>query len=130
FSNHSSFFEYKDISEHRRMKINYDLFNNIISISDFEYVCKPFGQTVGELPANFTNKDICSGKIKALLGMENKRSFSWRVIAVNDEAHTVREEHEFGMIRDYVVSEIMKPIRMEIEQKYQSNGNQLTPDQE
>src|SRR5690606_28158083 len=81
FSNHSSFFEYKDISEHRRMKINYDLFNNIISISDFEYVCKPFGQTVGELPANFTNKDICSGKIKALLGMENKRPFSWRVIA-------------------------------------------------
>src|SRR5699024_4749287 len=69
------------ISEYRRMKINYDLFNNIINKSDFEHICSPFGREVGELPADFTNKDIISGKIKALLGMEMKRPFSWKVVA-------------------------------------------------
>lgn len=34
-----------------------------------------FGNNVGALPAKMTNKDIVSGKIKSLLGMENEASF-------------------------------------------------------
>ena len=31
------------ISDYKRMKVNYDLYNNILNLKDFEYVCKPFG---------------------------------------------------------------------------------------
>lgn len=119
------------ISEYRRMKVNYDLFNNIINKTDFEHVCSPFGKEVGELPADFTNKDIISGKIKALLGMEMKRPFSWKVAATNEEATTRIEQQEFKLLKDFVVNSIMTPIRQEIEQKYaqESQGKELTPDE-
>ena len=117
-----------EVSEYSRMKVNYDLFNNVLNLSDFEYVCKPFGAEAGELPASMVNRDIVSGKIKALLGMEMKRPFSWKVMATNPEATTRREEEEFGKIREFVISEIMKPIRQEVEIKYQEEltGKELT----
>ena len=31
------------ISEYKRKKVNYDLFNGIIDVKDFEHVIKPFG---------------------------------------------------------------------------------------
>lgn len=129
--NNSTYFGYDGISEYRRMKVNYDLFNNIVNKNDFDYVCKPFGDNIGDLPADFTNKDIVSGKIKALLGMEMKRPFSWKVIAVNDEAHTRREEIEFNKIRDFVIGQIMMPIRLDIEKRYQESigTGSLTDDQ-
>lgn len=120
------------ISEYRRMKVNYDLFNNIINKTDFESICYPFGKEVGELPADFTNKDIISGKIKALLGMEMRRPFSWKVVATNEEATTRREEEESQRLRDFVVSSIMNPIRMDIERKYmeETKGRELNPDEQ
>ena len=114
-----NYYTYGNISEKKKMKVNYDLFNNILNLSDFEYVCKPFGAEAGELPAKMVNRDIISGKIKAMLGMEMKRPFSWRVIATNPEATTRKEQEEFGRIKKYVINEIMFPIREEIELKYQ-----------
>ena len=104
-----------EISEYERIKINYDLFNNILNLKDFEYICKPFGEGVGELPAEMVNRDIVSGKIKAILGMEMKRSFSWKVIATNPEATTRREQEEFNRVKEFVVSQIMLPIKQQIE---------------
>ena len=66
-------------SDVRRMQINYDLFNNKLNLADFEYVCKPFGNKVGELPAKMVNRDIVSGKIKVILGMEMDRPFSFPI---------------------------------------------------
>tara|TARA_R110000803_G_scaffold205628_1_gene272442 strand:- start:15102 stop:17510 length:2409 start_codon:yes stop_codon:yes gene_type:complete len=105
------------ISDYKRMSVNYNLFNNQLNLKDFEYVCKPFGAEAGELPATMVNRDISSGKIKALLGMEMKRPFSWRVVATNSEATTRKEQEEFGRIRDFVVAEMLGPIRMQLEQK-------------
>jgi len=124
-------FDTNGVSDYKRMKVNYDLFNNIINIRDFEYVIRPFGAQSGELPANFVNRDIISPKIKVLLGMEMKRPFSWKVMAVNEEATTRREQEEFKMIQEYVISEIMKPIRMGLEQKKMAElqGQQPTPEQ-
>jgi hypothetical protein len=76
-----------NISEYRKMKINYDLFNNIINRSDFENVLYPFGKELGELPTDFTNKDILSSKIKALLGMEMRRPFSWKVCSCKSRSN-------------------------------------------
>lgn len=118
----------RGISDYRRMKVNYDLFNNVINKADFEHVCYPFGKEVGELPADFTNKDIISGKIKALLGMEMRRPFSWKIVATNPEATTRKEEEEFSRLKDFVVNSIIAPIKqkIEIEQAEATKGQDLT----
>jgi len=125
-------FDTNGVSEYKRMKVNYDLFNNIVNIRDFEYVIKPFGAQAGELPANFTNRDIISPKIKMLMGMEMKRPFSWKILAINEEATTRRETKEFELIREYVINSIVSPIRIELEQKAlaETQGKELTPEQQ
>ena len=119
------------VSEYKRMKVNYDLFNNILNLRDFEYVCKPLGAQSGELPATMVNRDISSPKIKALLGMEMKRPFSWRTIATNPEATTRREEKEFSLIKNYVQGQIMGPIRQELEMAAaeEAKGKELTEEE-
>ena len=82
------------ISDRRRMQINYDLFNNIINMKEFEYVCSPFGKSGGELPASMVNRDISSYRIKSLLGQEMRRSFGFKVLAINPEVTTRKEEEE------------------------------------
>ena len=117
------------VSDYWRMKVNYDLFNNKIDNRDFEYVCKPFGAVAGELPARMVNRDIVSGKIKVLLGMEQAMPFSWKVMAVNKEATTRKEKEEFSMIQEFVKEQVMGPIRKEImlQQEQELKGQELTP---
>lgn len=121
-----------DPSTYRSMKTNYDLFNNIINISDFEKVIFPLGKDVGSLPADFTNKDIISSKVKALLGMEMKRPFSWKIVAINEEASTRKEMEQTKRLKDFVVSTIMTPIKTSLEQKYieETKGIKMTPEQQ
>ena len=119
------------VSEYHRMKVNYDLFNNILDTGDFEYVVKPFGAESGELPAKMVNRDILSNKIKAVLGMEKKRGFDYKVYAVNADATTRREQEEFGRLRDYVVNTITIPIRqqLEIEARQKMNNRELSDEE-
>lgn len=123
---------YDGISRRRKKKVNYDLFNNRLNLKDFEYVCKPFGSEAGELPAKMENRDISSSKIKSIMGMEIKRPMTWNVIAVNPEATTRKEQEEFGRIRDWVIGEIVRPIRQEAEMKaaQEAAGRQLTREEQ
>ena len=123
---------YGGISERKRMQVNYNLFNNIIEKKDFEYVCQPFGASLGELPATMVNRDISSYRIKSLLGMEMRKSFGFKILAVNPEATTRKEEAEANKIRQYVIDSIMLPIRQETEMKYQQEikGRELTPQEQ
>lgn len=121
------------ISEYQRMKVNYDLYNNIVDLGDFEYVCKPFGagEEGFELPARMTNKDILSNKIKVILGMEMRRPFDYKVLAVNPEATTRKEQEELGRIKDFVISDIVGPIKqqLEMQQQQEIQGRELTPEE-
>lgn len=120
-------------SDYYKMKVNYDLFNNILDTTDFEYVTKPFGnKEEGELPARLVNRDILSNKIKSVLGMEQRRGFEYRVFAVNSDATTRREQEEFGKIREFVVNSIMMPIQQQIEMEAQQEieGQELSPQQQ
>lgn len=122
----------EDISEFKRMKVNYDLFNDKIDLADFSYVCQPFGANVGELPARMVNRDIVSPKIKAMIGMEAKRPFSWKVLATNPEATTRKEQQQFSMIKDFVVNSIVAPIKQQIEMQtaQEIQGRKLTPEEQ
>lgn len=125
-------FDHGRVSEYKRKKVNYELFNNKLNLEDFSYVCQPFGSEVGELPAQMANRDIISGKLKALFGMEAKRPFTWGIIAVNEDATSRKEEETFGRLRDFVIAQIMQPIQMQIEMKYQAQlqGGKLNSDQQ
>lgn len=107
------------INIRKHIKVNYDLFNNRVDLKELEYVCKPYGMDMENLPAKMQNRDIVSPKIKALLGMELKRPFAWKVKATNPEATNRKEQKYFQMIKEWVIGEIMKPIYLEIKQKYQ-----------
>ncbi len=115
----------------KNLKVNYNLFNGIIDKKDFEYIYKPLGEETGDLPADFTNKDIISGKMKVLLGMELERPFAWRINAVNPEATTRKETAKFDKYREYVIQQIMSPIQEQAEMKYaeQTKGSDLSKEE-
>ena len=119
---------YGGVNEYKRMRVNYDLFNNIIDLSDFAYVASPYGADQGEMPAQMANRDICSYRVKALIGMEMKRPFGYRVVATNKEASNRKVEEETKRITDYVVQSVMAPIRQQKEAEYQAQmkGRELT----
>lgn len=127
----SHFIGFGGITEYKRKKVNYDLFNNIVNLADFGYVCQPYGAEVGELPANMTNRDITSGKIKVLLGMEMKMPFSWKAYAVNEEATTRKEQEESRRIREYVSNAVMMPIKFQLQAQAMASQKerQLTTDE-
>lgn len=118
-------------SKYQNMKVNYDLFNNRMNPESLLYVTAPFGADVGKMPARMVNRDIVSGKIKALLGMEMKRPFDWKVLAVNPEATTRKEQFEFGKVRDFVVNQTLTPIRKQLEVKkiQETRGKKLSPEE-
>lgn len=104
----------------KRLKVNYDLYNNIINVEEFSYVCKPFGDNeIGQLPARMVNRDIVSGKIKAVESMEITEPFDFSIIAVNEEATTRKEQEKFNRIKQYVEGIIMQPIILQIQQQYE-----------
>ncbi len=113
-------------------QINYDLFNGIIDRKNFEYIYSPFGEETGELPAEFTNKDIVSPKIKVILGIENSRVFNWSISSVDGDSIVEKDKMKLEMIKKYVVQQIMLPIRQEIELKYleSEKGRKLTPEEQ
>lgn len=98
------------MSEYTRMQINYDLFNGKLNKEDFAYVCNPLNLEGFELPAKMVNRDIVSGKIKALIGMEMRMPFIWRVFAVNPEATTRKEQELFTRMREVITQEIVSGL--------------------
>lgn len=121
-------------TEYDKMKSNYDLFNDIINEEDFNHIIKPYG-TRGlvdeKLPADFKNRDIISGKLKVLHGIEMKRPLSHKIVAVNQEATNRREKEEFERIQRYVISKVMEPIEKQIRQikEEELKGRKLSPEE-
>lgn len=116
----------------KRLKVNYDLYNNIINVEEFSYVCKPFGDNeIGQLPARMVNRDIVSGKIKSVESMEITEPFDFSIIAMNEEATTRKEQEKFNRIKKYVEDIIMEPIILQIQQQYeeQLKNRELTEEE-
>ena len=116
-------------SRQKKIKVNFDLFNGQLDKDDFISVIRPFGvkrKSVDKLPDNFRNMDILSMKINSVLGIEMNRPFIFRVSAVNPEVTNDKMEREIGMYKDYVVENIMAPIRQQVmEQAIQSSGGEV-----
>jgi len=122
----------RDYKEEKDIIINFNLMNDIIDKEDFNYLIKPYGEELGELPANFKNVNIISTKVRTILGLEKKRPFEWHVLATNPEATTRKEQEETDRIKQYVINSIVAPIRKKIEERVlsQTQGRELTPEEQ
>ena len=100
-----------------RKKVNYNLFNGKLDPVDFEYVIKPYGQDLGEMPAELRNYDITSPKLRVLFGEEIKRPFNFRVTTVNPEAVSVREKEKERLLKRYLGERIQMAIQEEIQKE-------------
>lgn len=115
-----------DMRRERDMDINYDLYDGKIRKENFKYIYSPFN-VEGDKPADFNNKDIISKRINAIDGIERQRQFAYKIVAVNPEATSRREQEEFSRMREYVVAQIMEPIQQQLEQEaaQQAEGAQM-----
>lgn len=93
-----------------RMRINYDLYNNIINKEDFNYVTNPYGVNE-EFPARMENYNIITPKLKLLEGEEIKRPFNFRVVAVNSDAVSQIEEKKKEMLLQYLESQFEQELQ-------------------
>ena len=99
------------LSSSDRKKVNYDLFNGKLDREDFEYVCKPYGMDVGEMPAELRHYDIMSPKLRVLFGEEIKRPFNYKVVSTNPEAITDKERQKADLLRQYITEQIQQKVQ-------------------
>jgi len=116
-------------TEYRDMKINYDLYKGIIDKSDFMQYCSINGYNE-EFPSNFMNENIISDKVKVVEGMEISRPFYFKVLAVNPEATSRKEQEYFKRYKKFVVETIMGEIQSLIQQEELSKIEGQKPTQE
>jgi hypothetical protein len=100
---------YNGRSSRYKKQVNYDLFNGVFDLSDFEYVVNPYGFKENEFPATLQHYDIISPKINLLVGEEIRRPFNYRAVSVNEDAISEMEEKKKKVIMD-TYSEFIKAI--------------------
>ena len=130
-------------TNYKRMESNARLYNGILNKEDYKYVTNPIsnlkdenGNPVREedlpkAPGELRNYDIIHTKINAVLGMEMKRPFFAKAIAINPEASTEKEKEEFNQLLQFVIQPIMQKVQMQIlqEELQQTQGQELTEEQ-
>lgn len=67
-------------------KINYDLLNGKIHISDLELILNPDNLKAGFIPENIQHYPIMNSKLNVLRGEESKRVFDFKVVVTNPTA--------------------------------------------
>lgn len=76
----------------RAMKINYDLLNGKIHMSDMKLLTNPYGLDASFIPDNIQHYPVINAKLDVLRGEEAKRLFDFRVIVTNPSAISEMEE--------------------------------------
>ena len=67
-------------------KINYDLFNGKLHMTDLELILNPEDIKAGFIPSRIQHYPIMNSKLSVLRGEESKRIFDFRVIVTNPNA--------------------------------------------
>ena len=67
-------------------KINYDLLNGILHMSDLEAIVNPEHLDAGFIPDKIQHYPIMNSKLNVLRGEESKRIFDFRVVVTNPNA--------------------------------------------
>lgn len=75
-------------------KINYDLLNGRLHMSDMELILNPDNIKAGFIPDRIQHYPIMNSKLDVLRGEESKRVFDYRVIVTNPNAVSEIEENK------------------------------------
>ena len=75
-------------------KINYDLLNGKLHMSDMELILNPDNIKAGFIPDRIQHYPIMNSKLDVLRGEESKRVFDYRVIVTNPNAVSEIEENK------------------------------------
>jgi len=81
----------------RHKKINYDLWNGKIHMSDLKQVINPYGiDAEGFVPESIQYLSIVNSPINVLVGEEAKRRFEFKAVVSNNNAISEKEEQRKG----------------------------------
>lgn len=75
-------------------KINYDLLNGKIHMSDLELILNPENLQAGFIPEKIQHYPIINSKLNVLRGEESKRVFDFKVVVTNPNAISEIEENK------------------------------------
>ena len=90
-----TFFNYSPVRKAvAHKKINYDLINGKLHMSDLETILNPESIQAGYIPESIQHYPIINSKLNVLRGEEIKRVFDFRVIITNPNAISEIEEHK------------------------------------
>lgn len=114
------------------MKVNYDLFNNVLDMRELAYLIKedlPFSK---DRKIQIENRDIVSNRIKVIMGLEMRKPLDLKVVATNSEATTRKEQKMTDMIKEYVYNTVMLPIKKQqaIQMQQETEGRELSQEEQ
>ena len=82
-----TYFNYSPVRKSvKTMKINQDLVNGILHMSDVQAVVNPAAIQAAYIPDNIQHYPIINSKLRVLDGEESKRIFDWKVVVTNPNA--------------------------------------------
>ena len=88
-------------------KINYDLLNGILHMSDLELVYNPDSIDAGFIPDKIQHYPIMNSKLNVLRGEEYKRPFDYRAIVTNpsaiSEMENTKKEQVFAALQQMIM---------------------------
>jgi hypothetical protein len=90
----------------REMHVNYNLRIDILDERDVEQAVNPWGIEGASFPAKMQNYPIANPKIDLLIGEESKRRFDWRVMVVNPDAISQKEEKSKDLMNQLIMTGI------------------------
>lgn len=92
--------------EWKRMKENYELYNNIVDQKALERECNPYGLDVGQFTDEVQPYNKIPNKINALVGEEALRNLKYNTLLINPDAIISKLAHKDAMYRNFVYSKI------------------------
>ena len=122
WANQKTFFNYSLVRKsviHK--KINYDLLNGRLHMSDMELILNPDNIKAAYIPDRISHFPIMNSKLNVLRGEESKRVFDFKVVVTNPNAISEIEDNKKNellqrlqeMITDTSISEDEYNIRLE-----------------
>ena len=102
------------------MKINYDLINGKIHMSDLKMLINPYSLDASFIPDNIQHYPVINSKLEVLRGEESKRLFDFRVVITNPAAVSEIEEEKNNQ-----VNMMLQQILMDDAQDEQSFNQEL-----
>jgi len=102
------------------MKVNYDLINGKIHMSDMKLLVNPYGIDASFIPDNIQHYPIINSKLEILRGEESKRLFDFSVVVTNPNAISEIEEE-----KNKQVNEMLKQLVADSSQSEEDFNKEL-----